>query len=114
LKIIDISNPQRVNRNPDKTTVLLLGDFVEQGYTIKKIELRQFIEKSDQKLGPYSLVTTLIQTDKGDIESLYDEGYRGKNVLDSTANFILNNLGLSGIILRSLISLNQELKKQKT
>ena len=48
LKIIDNVNPNRINRTPDKTVQLLTsGGFVEQGYTIKLIELRQFIEKTD-------------------------------------------------------------------
>jgi len=106
LKITDIANPERVNRKPDKTiTLLSSGNFVEQGFVIKKIELRLFVEKMDEKLGPFSLITSLVETDKGDVEMTYDEGYRGDDVLEKTANFILNNLGLSSIILRSLLVL---------
>jgi hypothetical protein len=109
LKITDVANPERVNRKPDKTiTLLSSGNFTEQGFIIKKIELRLFIEKIDQKLGPFSLVTSLVETDKGDVEMTYDEGYRGEDVLEKTANFILNNLGLSGIILRSLLVLQSK------
>ena len=106
MKITDIANPERVNRKPDKTiTLLSSGNFVEQGFVIKKIELRLFVEKMDEKLGPFSLITSLVETDKGDVEMTYDEGYRGDDVLEKTANFILNNLGLSSIILRSLLVL---------
>jgi hypothetical protein len=70
--------------------------------------LRLFIEKIDQKLGSFSLVTSLVETDKGEVEMMYDEGYRGEDVLEKTANFILNNLGLSGIILRSLLVLQSK------
>jgi len=106
LKITDVANPERVNRKPDKTiTLLSSGNFTEQGFIIKKIELRLFVEKIDEKLGPFSLVTSLVETDKGEVEMTYDEGYRGENVLEKTANFILNNLGLSGIISRSLLVL---------
>lgn len=109
MKITDVANPERVNRKPDKTMMLLSsGNFTEQGFTIKKIELRLFIEKIDQKLGPFSLVTSLVETDKGEVEMMYDEGYRGEDVLEKTANFILNNLGLSGIILRSIIVLQSK------
>lgn len=109
MKITDVANPERVNRKPDKTIMLLSsGNFTEQGFTIKKIELRLFIEKIDQKLGPFSLVTSLVETDKGEVEMMYDEGYRGEDVLEKTANFILNNLGLSGIILRSIIVLQSK------
>lgn len=113
MKIIDIANPSRVSREPDgKATLLSGGSFSEQGHTIKKVELRLFVEKLDQNLGPYSLITVLVETDKGQIESIYDEGYRGEDSLGRTANFITNNLGMSAIILRSVISLNEYLEKK--
>ncbi|MEW6043613.1 MAG: hypothetical protein AB1608_05075 [Thermoproteota archaeon] len=109
LKIIDIANPQRVNRQADDTITLLdSGNFVEQGFIIKKIELRLFVEKTDPKLGSYSLITTLVETDKGEVEMIYDEGFRGENALKRTADFILSNLGLSSIILRSVIALDSK------
>ena len=112
MKIIDITNPQRVNRKPDDKIILLdSGSFMEQGFIIKKIELRLYVEKIDQTLGPYSLITTLVETDKGDVEMIYDEGFRGENMLKRTSDFILNNTGLAGIILRSTITLNS--KKQQ-
>lgn len=111
LKILDNLNPGRINRQPDKTCNLLAGEFVEQGYVIKLVELRQFVERTDDALGPYSLITSLVETDKGQVEMIYDEGFRGENALDRAATFVLNNLGLAGIITRSIISLNQELKQ---
>lgn len=110
LKITDIANPQRVNRQADDIITLLDGgSFTEQGHVIKKIELRLYVEKTDQKLGDYSLITTLVETDKGAVETIFDEGYRGENSLKRTADFILNNLGLSGIILRSVITLQSKI-----
>ena len=114
MKIVDVANPQRVEKTPDGTVVLLQsGNFVEQGVTIKKIEMRVYVEGTDAKLGPYSLITVLVQTDLGDIESTYDEGYRGHDALKRTSTFVLNNLGLSGIILRSIITLNEEIGRKK-
>ncbi|MEW6589187.1 MAG: hypothetical protein AB1299_08510 [Thermoproteota archaeon] len=81
---------------------------MEQGFVIKKIDLRLFVEKIDQKLGPYSLITTLVETDKGTVEMVYDEGFKGQNALKRTADFVLNNLGLSSIILRSVIALDSK------
>jgi hypothetical protein len=110
MKIIDIANPQRVNRPADDIITLLDGgNFVEQGYVIKKIELRLYVEKTDPSLGDYSLITTHVETDKGTVEMIFDEGYRGENSLRRTADFILNNLGLSGITLRSVISLQSKI-----
>ena len=107
MRYIDISNPKRVDRNPDKITELLSnGSITEKGYVIKKIQLRVYIEKHDKKLGQYSLITSLIETDKGSVEMIYDEGYRGNDALETSSKFLTENLGISGLILRSLIFLD--------
>jgi hypothetical protein len=112
LKIIDLHNPERVNRNPDQVKILFSsGDFEEQGFLVKQVELRLYVEKNDEKLGPFSLITSFIQTDKGSIEMIYDEGYRGDDSLNRTVNFLTSNLGLSSLILRSIISLKNNLSK---
>jgi hypothetical protein len=111
LKILDNLSQSRIDRQPDKVCTLLTGKFVEQGFTINLIELRQFVERTDDALGPYSLITSLVDTDRGQVEMIYDEGFRGEDALERAATFVLNNLGLSGIITRSIISLNQELEK---
>ena len=107
MRHIDISNPKRVDRNPDKITELLSnGSITEKGYVIKKIQLRLYIEKHDKKLGQYSLITSLIETDKGSVEMIYDEGYRGNDALETSSKFLTENLGISSLILRSLIFLD--------
>ncbi|WP_100182028.1 hypothetical protein [Candidatus Nitrosotenuis aquarius] len=109
MKIIDMTNPDRINRDPDDVIVLVeSGNFKEQGFVIKKITLRLFVEKNDTKLGNYSLITSLVETDQGDVEMIYDEGYRGENALNRAASFLMNNLGLSSIILRSVIALQSK------
>ncbi len=115
MKVIDVINPQRINKAPDKTIVLLSdGNFIEQGFIIRKIQLCLYLQKYDEKLGPYSLLTVSVETDKGEIEMTYDEGYRGKNALEEAAGFLTSNLGLSSLILRSIIQLKTELEKVKT
>ncbi len=104
-----MTNPDRVQREPDKILTLLeSGNFLEQGFVIKKISLRLFVEKTDAKLGDYSLITSLMETDRGAVEMIYDEGYRGDNALERAGNFITSNLGLSSIILRSIIALESK------
>lgn len=104
-----MTNSDRINRPPDGTMTLLeSGNFAEQGVTIKKISLRLFVEKKDAKLGDYSLITSLVETDQGDVEMIYDEGYRGENALERAGSFLMNNLGLSSIILRSIIALKSK------
>jgi len=111
MKIIDISDPKRINRLPDSSLTIFSGEnFSENGFTIKKVELRLFIEKTDEKLGPYSLITSLVDTDKGSIEMVYLEGYHGKNPLESSKDFLVSTLGISGLILRSIIALESASK----
>jgi hypothetical protein len=106
LKIIDIHNPERVNRKPDQIEILFSsGDFEEQGFLVKHVELRLYVEKNDDKLGPFSLITSFVQTNKGSVEMIYDEGYRGEDSLNRTVKFLVSNMGLSALVLRSTIAL---------
>lgn len=109
MDIIDLE-PSRVSKKPNKTYTLLKSNFVESGFTILDIELRLYKERVDDKLGVYSLITSFVNTDKGSIEMIYDEGFRGDDILERTAKFIIHNLGLSSLILRSIISLESHLK----
>ena len=107
MKYIDIIDQKRVDRSPDKTIqVLSDGATVERGYKIKNIQLRLYIEKNDKKLGQYSLITSLVETDKDSVEMIYDEGFHGDNALERSSKFLTENLGISGLILRSLIFLD--------
>ncbi|KAF6244585.1 MULTISPECIES: hypothetical protein [Nitrosopumilus] len=106
MDIVDLHDPQRVNRIPDKTKVLFsLGNFVQDEFKILKVELRLYLEKTDENLGDYSLITSFVETDKGSVEMIYDEGYRGDDSLTRASEFLTSNLGISGLILRSVISL---------
>lgn len=114
MNIIDMSNPQRVNRRPDDSIALFSsGNFIEQGFCVRKVELRLYVEKRDDELGPYSLITSFVETDKGSVEMLYDEGFRGEDALNRTVEFLTSNLGISGLILRSIITLREELEKPR-
>jgi len=113
MKIIDLSNPERVKRQPDNSVLIFSEkNYSEHGFTITKVELRLFIEKTDEKLGPYSLITSLIDTDKGSIEMIYEEGYNGVNSLERSKDFLVSSLGISGLILRSVIALESALKTE--
>jgi hypothetical protein len=110
MNIIDLHNPERVNRKPDQIEILFSsGDFEEQGFLVKHVELRLYVEKNDEKLGPFSLITSFVQTDKGSIEMIYDEGFRGDNSLKRAVKFLISNLGLSALILRSIITLKSNI-----
>ena len=110
MRIIDLHDPQRVNRIPDSIEILLSsGDFVQDEFVIFKVELRLYTERTDEKLGDYSLITSFVETDKGSIEMIYDEGFRGKEPLLRATKFLTSNLGISGLILRSIISMREKI-----
>jgi hypothetical protein len=110
MKIIDLHDPNRVNRKADQIENLFnSGDFEEQGFLVKHVELRLYVEKIDEKLGPFSLITSFVETDRGSVEMVYDEGFRGKDSLNRAVQFLVSNLGLSALILRSIITLREHL-----
>jgi hypothetical protein len=109
MTIVDLHDPQRVNRTPDDVEILFsTGNFVQDEFIISKVELRLYNERTDQNLGVYSLITSFVETDKGSIEMIYDEGFRGEESLLRATNFLTSNLGISGLILRSIISLREK------
>ena len=112
--MIEVADAERIGRAPDKTIVLMSGGkFLERDHIVKNVSLNLYLQKKDKVLGPYSLITTLIETDKGIIEMTYDEGWRGENALEEAAAFLTSHLGISGLILRSIIQLDQSASKNK-
>ena len=106
MDVIDLHDPQRVKKSPDDVKILFSdGNFTQDEFLISKVELRLYKEKMDENLGVYSLITSFVETDKGSVEMIYDEGYRGNDSLLRAFTFVTSNLGISGIILRSVISL---------
>lgn len=111
-KVVEVADPERIDRAPDKTIVLISGGkFLEQGHIIKNVALNLYTQKKDDTLGPYSLITALVETDKGVIEMTYDEGWRGANAIEEAAAFLTSHIGISGLILRSIIQLDQSTNK---
>jgi len=107
--IVDLHDPRRVNRTPDDVKVLLSsGNFTQDDFVISKVELRLYNERTDEKLGVYALITSFVETDKGSVEMIYDEGFRGEGPLLRAAEFLTSSLGISGMILRSIISLREK------
>lgn len=112
MKFVDVPDSKRIERDPDNRNVIFSdGKITQDDVEIKKIELLEYKINKDQNLGTYSIITALVDTDQGLIEILYDEGYRGDDALNDSANMLIQNLGLSGLILRSLISLKNKLGK---
>jgi len=111
MNIVDLHDPTRVDRAPDDVEVLLSsGNFTQDDFKISQVELRLYSEQTDEKLGVFSLITSFVDTDRGSIEMIYDEGFRGQNSLLRATQFLTSNLGISGLILRSVIALEEKLK----
>jgi hypothetical protein len=111
MNIVDLHDPKRVDRAPDDVEVLLSsGNFTQDDFKISQVELRLYSEQTDEKLGVFSLITSFVETDRGSIEMIYDEGFRGQNSLLRATQFLTSNLGISGLILRSVIALEEKLK----
>jgi hypothetical protein len=97
---------KRIQSNPDKAFILLTdGKNANQGFIIEHIELRQYIEKRDPALGNYSLITVLLQTNKGTVEMKYDEGFKGNDAIESAATMLTQYIGFAALINRALIEL---------
>ena len=112
MKFVDVPDSKRIEKEPDNRNVIFSdGKITQDGVEIKQIELLQYKIKTDENLGEYSIITALVNTNQDQIEILYDEGYRGDDALNESANMLIQNLGLSGLILRSLISLKNKLGK---
>ena len=111
MNIVDLHDPTRVDKTPDDVIVMLSsGNFVQDDFIISKVELRLYNEKTDEKLGVFSLITSFVETNRGSVEMIYDEGFRGEESLLRAAEFLTSNLGISGLILRSIISLREKTK----
>jgi hypothetical protein len=104
MKASDV-DPGRTGRPPDGAKVLMAGAQKNQGFVIQKVELRQYVERRDERLGDYSLLTVVVQTDRGTVEMKYDEGFRGPDALESAATMLMQYVGLASLINRALIEL---------
>jgi hypothetical protein len=101
-------DPGRTSKPPNRSKVLLeKGSQKNQGFVIQKIEMRQYVERQDEKLGDYSLLTVVVETDRGAVEMKYDEGFRGSDALDSAVAMLTQYVGLASLINRALIELQR-------
>ncbi len=110
MTLIDMHDPRRVARKPDQNRILFSAqgyadEIVQHEFRISGVELRLYNEGVRRGSGPYSLITAFVETDKGSVEMVYDEGLRGDKPLQQAAELLVSNIGLAGLILRSIIAL---------
>lgn len=99
--------PGRIRGPAAKSQVLMSGSMQNQGFTIRKVEMRQYVERTDKDLGDYSLLTVIVETDRGSIEMKYDEGFRGPDAFESAVAMLTQYAGLASLINRALIALSE-------
>jgi protein-L-isoaspartate(D-aspartate) O-methyltransferase len=106
MRLLDVIDTSRIDRVPDKTSQLLsAANYKEQGYIVKHVELRLYQNKN--KEGEiYSIVTLFVETDRGAIERILNEGYVGPNALEEEMTYITSHPVLSNLILRSITRLD--------
>lgn len=95
----------RVKNGPDDSIEVLSGSFEVNGRTVRSARLQLYLEDEDARYGRHVLITSLVRTDGDSVELLYDEGYRGPDALKKAATFLVENLGVSGLLLRSMMAL---------
>jgi len=106
MKIIDIPDSKIIKSNPDQKIILLSnGNVIQNGFKIIKLELRLYFNTITQKPAKKFHHTAYLETENHSIEAIYDEGDLGINELEKSVKLLTNNLGLSGLILRLIISL---------
>lgn len=98
--------PGRIAGPPAKSAQLLHSAMKMEGVLITKMEMRQYVERTDEHLGDYSLLTVVVETDRGAVEMKYDEGFRGPDALESATKLLLQYAGLAALINRALIELS--------
>jgi hypothetical protein len=97
----------RTDRSPDNSITLMDQTMLNQGFKVKHVEMRQYVEREDELRGKYSLLTVLVETDKGTVEMKYDEGFKGPDALESAANALAKYVGIASLINRALIELQR-------
>ena len=110
MKIVDVAEQSKIHREPDQTISLIKnGKSVQEEIQIQIVEMRSYKQNVDKNLGTFTIITAYVETDKGSIEVLYDEGYRGENALEDSVKFLTENLGLSSLLLRCTLSLKNKI-----
>src|SRR3970040_1086584 len=103
--------PENRDRLADKTIVLLSsGNYQEQGFTVKRVELRLYQQKMSEKTGHSPIIPTYVEKDKGSVERILDQGHRGYNAIEDAAALVTSHPLISDIILRSVLQLKNSLQ----
>lgn len=104
--ILDLETNNLLQQSPKNSKIILNNIMYDSIHFIKKLELLMYITNNHKILGDYSILVSIIETDKGTVIMKYDEGYRGKDVFDNSIKMLTQYSGLSSLINRALIELD--------
>jgi len=104
--LLDLETNNLLQQSPTNSKIILSNIMYDSIHFIKKLELLMYITNNHKILGDYSILVSIIETDKGTVIMKYDEGYRGKDVFDNSIKMLTQYSGLSSLINRALIELD--------
>jgi hypothetical protein len=104
--VLDLETNNLLQQSPQNSKIILSNIMYDSIHFIKKLELLMYITNNHKILGDYSILVSIIETDKGTVIMKYDEGYRGKDVFDNSIKMLTQYSGLSSLINRALIELD--------
>lgn len=104
--ILDLETNNLLQQSPKNSKIILSNIMYDSIHFIKKLELLMYITNNHKILGDYSILVSIIETDKGTVIMKYDEGYRGKDVFDNSIKMLTQYSGLSSLINRAIIELD--------
>jgi hypothetical protein len=96
-----------LTQTPNKSAVILSNIMYNNLYFIKRLELLLYITNQDSLIENYSILLIRLETSNGNIIMKYDEGYRDNDIFGDTIEYLTKYNGLSSLINRALIELNQ-------
>ena len=105
--ILDLETNKLLQKPPNQSKIILRNIVYDSIYVIKKLELSIYTTNNHKILGDYSILVIIIETNKGTVIMKYDEGYRGKDAFDNAIEILTHYSGLSSLINRALIELDQ-------
>ena len=105
MHVIDVPDIDRIRHTPDGTITILDRPCRMHGWMISMIELRLYMNGPDQPC----IITAYIMMGGHTIETTYQDGCSGETPLQDAAEFLMYNLGPSGVVLRAKIALEAEM-----
>lgn len=104
--ILDLETNKLLQKPPKKSKIILSNIMYDNKYFIKKMELYIYTTNNHKRLGDYSILVVIIETNEGTVIMKYDEGYRGTDAFDNAIEMLIKYNGVSSLINRALIELH--------